>query len=111
MCLFFFFLVGLLIWNKIQGIWLIHSVPGFPPFPKDGYDYPSSGRRYGQNGICVTFKYSQYKEIGNPGAYVKGQCVDEGSGSHINKGAASSINLFIDLLGSRFSSCLCWVKP
>lgn len=54
---------GLLIWNKIQGIWLIHSVPGFPPFPKDGYDYPSSGRRYGQNGICVTFKYSQYKEI------------------------------------------------
>ncbi|KAH0519498.1 Deoxyribonuclease-2-beta [Microtus ochrogaster] len=54
---------GLLVWNRIQGIWLIHSVPRFPPVPKDGYDYPSSGRLYGQSGICITFKYSQYKKI------------------------------------------------
>lgn len=54
---------GLLVWNRIQGIWLIHSVPRFPPLPKDGYDYPSSGRLYGQSGICITFEYSQYKKI------------------------------------------------
>ncbi|XP_036047285.1 deoxyribonuclease-2-beta [Onychomys torridus] len=54
---------GLLVWNRIQGFWLIHSVPRFPPFPEDGYDYPSSGRRYGQSGICITFKYSQYEVL------------------------------------------------
>ncbi|KAL6049256.1 hypothetical protein STEG23_007072 [Scotinomys teguina] len=54
---------GLLVWNRTQGFWLIHSVPGFPPFPEDGYDYPSSGKRYGQSGICITFKYSQYEII------------------------------------------------
>ncbi|MEJ1276901.1 deoxyribonuclease-2-beta [Cricetulus griseus] len=54
---------GLLVWNRVQGFWLIHSVPGFPPVPKDGYSYPSSGKRNGQSGICITFKYSQYEII------------------------------------------------
>ncbi|CAH6777176.1 Dnase2b [Phodopus roborovskii] len=54
---------GLLVWNRIQGFWLIHSVPGFPPIPEDGYGYPSSGRRNGQSGICITFQYSQYEVI------------------------------------------------
>ncbi|KAM4873586.1 LOW QUALITY PROTEIN: deoxyribonuclease-2-beta [Thomomys bottae] len=54
---------GLLLWNRIQGFWLIHSIPGFPPVPEEGYDYPSSGRRNGQSGMCITFKYSQYEAI------------------------------------------------
>lgn len=59
------FLVGLLLWNRVQGIWLIHSIPRFPPTPEEGYDYPPTGRRHGQTGICVTFKYNQYEAIGN----------------------------------------------
>lgn len=58
-------LVGLLLCNKVQGFWMIHSIPKFPPILKDGYGYPFSGRRNGQIGICVTFKYDQYKVIGN----------------------------------------------
>lgn len=58
-------LVGLLLWNEVQGFWLIHSIPQFPPIPEEGYDYPHTGRRNGQIGICVTFKYKQYKAIGN----------------------------------------------
>ncbi|KAL1772295.1 deoxyribonuclease-2-beta isoform X1 [Sigmodon hispidus] len=54
---------GLLVWNRIKGFWLIHSVPRFPQIPEDGYDYPSSGERYGQSGICITFKYNQYEVI------------------------------------------------
>nr|XP_021587912.2 deoxyribonuclease-2-beta isoform X2 [Ictidomys tridecemlineatus] len=54
---------GLLLWNRIQGFWLIHSIPRFPPIPQEGYDYPSTGRRNGQTGICVTFKYNQYEAI------------------------------------------------
>ncbi|XP_034356255.1 deoxyribonuclease-2-beta [Arvicanthis niloticus] len=54
---------GLLVWNRMQGFWLIHSVPRFPPVPEFGYVYPNSGRRYAQSGICITFKYSQFETI------------------------------------------------
>ncbi|XP_066228310.1 deoxyribonuclease-2-beta isoform X1 [Saccopteryx leptura] len=54
---------GLLLWNRVQGFWLIHSIPNFPPIPEEGYDYPPTGRRNGQTGFCVTFKYKQYKAI------------------------------------------------
>ncbi|KAM9244858.1 deoxyribonuclease-2-beta [Dugong dugon] len=54
---------GLLLWNSVQGFWLIHSIPRFPPIPEEGYDYPPTGRRNGQTGICITFKYNQYKAI------------------------------------------------
>lgn len=54
---------GLLLWNRVQGFWLIHSIPRFPSVPEEGYDYPLTGKKNGQTGICVTFKYSQYKAI------------------------------------------------
>ncbi|XP_051021355.1 deoxyribonuclease-2-beta [Acomys russatus] len=54
---------GLLVWNRVQGFWLIHSIPGFPPIPEDGYNYPTSGRRNAQSGMCITFKYSQFEAI------------------------------------------------
>lgn len=58
-------MVGLLLWNRVQGFWLIHSIPQFPPIPEEGYDYPPTGKRNGQTGICITFKYNQYEAIGN----------------------------------------------
>ncbi|XP_017500001.2 deoxyribonuclease-2-beta isoform X1 [Manis javanica] len=54
---------GILLWNRVQGFWLIHSIPRFPPIPEEGYDYPPTGRRNGQTGICITFKYNQYETI------------------------------------------------
>ncbi|KAB1268529.1 Deoxyribonuclease-2-beta [Camelus dromedarius] len=54
---------GLLLWNRVQGFWLIHSIPQFPPVPEEGYDYPPTGRRNGQAGICITFEYRQYEAI------------------------------------------------
>ncbi|XP_076976580.1 deoxyribonuclease-2-beta isoform X4 [Tamandua tetradactyla] len=54
---------GLLLWNRVQGFWLIHSIPRFPPIPEEGYDYPLTGRRNGQSGICITLKYNQYEVI------------------------------------------------
>nr|XP_006014337.2 PREDICTED: deoxyribonuclease-2-beta-like [Latimeria chalumnae] len=55
---------GVLLLDKSQGFWLIHSVPRFPPVPVKGYGYPSSGRLYGQTAICVTYKFKQFIEIG-----------------------------------------------
>ncbi|MFT7808903.1 deoxyribonuclease-2-beta [Arapaima gigas] len=54
---------GVLLFNKSQGLWLTHSVPHFPPFPEDGFAWPSSGRRYGQMLLCVTYKYQQIPRI------------------------------------------------
>uniref|UniRef100_A0A2K6FVY4 Deoxyribonuclease-2-beta n=2 Tax=Propithecus coquereli TaxID=379532 RepID=A0A2K6FVY4_PROCO len=54
---------GVMLWNRVQGFWLIHSIPLFPPIPEEGYDYPPTGRRNGQSGICITFKYNQYEAI------------------------------------------------
>nr|XP_008263188.2 deoxyribonuclease-2-beta isoform X1 [Oryctolagus cuniculus] len=54
---------GLLLWNGAQGFWLIHSIPRFPPIPEEGYAYPTTGRRNGQSGICITFKHRQYEAI------------------------------------------------
>ncbi|XP_067892726.1 deoxyribonuclease-2-beta [Heterodontus francisci] len=55
---------GVLLFDKTQGFWLIHSVPRFPPFPERGYSWPSSGKKNGQTLFCFTYKYSQVTEIG-----------------------------------------------
>ncbi|XP_053104039.1 deoxyribonuclease-2-beta [Hemicordylus capensis] len=54
---------GFLLLDKSQGFWVIHSIPEFPPFPEDGYGYPSTGKKNGQTVICLTFRYDQFAEI------------------------------------------------
>ncbi|XP_075689038.1 deoxyribonuclease-2-beta isoform X1 [Rhinoderma darwinii] len=66
---------GALLFDRYQGFWLVHSIPHFPPFPEDGFGYPSTGRRYGQGALCVTYKYNQFTQIAaqllyyNPNVY------------------------------------------
>ncbi|XP_069795437.1 deoxyribonuclease-2-beta [Narcine bancroftii] len=55
---------GVLTFNKVQGFWLMHSVPHFPANATEGYMYPSSGQRYGQTFLCITIQYNQVSEIG-----------------------------------------------
>ncbi|PAV81192.1 hypothetical protein WR25_14550 [Diploscapter pachys] len=43
-------------------IWLVHSVPKFPP--PEHYSYPESGMDYGQTMLCMTFKYAELSKIG-----------------------------------------------
>lgn len=46
---------GLVLGHQEQGsLWLIHSVPHFPPFPNETYSYPHTGLRYGQTAMCVS---------------------------------------------------------
>lgn len=53
---------GVLLFDTSSGYWLVHSVPKFPP--PNAYDYPDSGRTYGQSFLCVSFSYKQLKAIG-----------------------------------------------
>jgi len=51
------------------GLWLVHSVPNFPPPPTNSsssksYRYPQSGRYYGQSFLCISLTDSQLDLVG-----------------------------------------------
>uniref|UniRef100_A0A914XN94 Deoxyribonuclease II n=1 Tax=Plectus sambesii TaxID=2011161 RepID=A0A914XN94_9BILA len=52
---------GVLFFNQLQGIWLVHSVPKFPQ--NTSYAWPSNAYYYGQSMLCITFSYSQLGDI------------------------------------------------
>ncbi|XP_043206365.1 deoxyribonuclease-2-beta-like [Amphibalanus amphitrite] len=57
---------GVLAYDGNYGFWMIHSVPKFPPAPKDGtgYSYASNGLRFGQSFLCISLKYlSEFNKI------------------------------------------------
>lgn len=56
---------GVLMFNNFTGFWLIHSVPGFPPFSERGYDYPQSGRTRGHIFFCVSVNVFEIDAIGS----------------------------------------------
>lgn len=56
---------GVVLANDISGFWLIHSVPKFPPAADEGsYDYPSTGKIYGQSFLCISFTGDQMGTVG-----------------------------------------------
>lgn len=56
---------GVVLLDKNQGFWLVHSTPHFPPVQQAGeYSYPGSGVNNGQNFICVTYPLDRFQTIG-----------------------------------------------
>ncbi|AWP15634.1 putative deoxyribonuclease-2-alpha [Scophthalmus maximus] len=56
---------GVVLLDKNQGFWLVHSTPHFPPVRQAGeFSYPSSGVTNGQNFICVTYPLDRFQTIG-----------------------------------------------
>lgn len=56
---------GVLVANDISGFWMIHSVPKFPPPIEDElYDYPESGKIYGQSFLCISMTGDQIGKVG-----------------------------------------------
>ncbi|VVC89541.1 unnamed protein product [Leptidea sinapis] len=61
---------GVILGDKFTSLWLVHSVPRFPPVPDihglntSSYSYPSSGMRYGQSFLCVSVQTSTLNQIG-----------------------------------------------
>ncbi|XP_078545363.1 deoxyribonuclease-2-alpha [Lissotriton helveticus] len=55
---------GVVLLDRTQGFWLVHSTPRFPPAAKDHYSWPENGLRNGQSFLCVTYSYAQFKNIG-----------------------------------------------
>ncbi|KAM6994456.1 deoxyribonuclease-2-alpha [Tautogolabrus adspersus] len=56
---------GVVLLDKNQGFWLVHSTPHFPPVQQEGqFYYPNSGVNNGQNFICVTYPLDRFQTIG-----------------------------------------------
>ncbi|XP_049902161.1 deoxyribonuclease-2-alpha [Epinephelus moara] len=56
---------GVVLLDKNQGFWLVHSTPHFPLVRQAGqYYYPDSGVKNGQNFICITFPLDRFQTIG-----------------------------------------------
>ncbi|XP_048474056.1 deoxyribonuclease-2-alpha-like [Rhincodon typus] len=55
---------GVVLLDDIQGFWLVHSTPFFPPRTDQSYKWPHSGMKNGQSFLCVTYRYDQFKDIG-----------------------------------------------
>ncbi|XP_075062760.1 deoxyribonuclease-2-alpha [Mixophyes fleayi] len=55
---------GVILLDKDQGFWLVHSTPHFPPDSSRQYEWPSNAFHNGQSFICVTYPFAQFKEIG-----------------------------------------------
>lgn len=53
---------GVSFFDATTGVWMVHSVPGFPPVSH--YEYPSSGSIYGQSFLCISLNYADLEKIG-----------------------------------------------
>ena len=57
---------GLVVTDGTKGFWLVHSVPHFPLSFEDGaeYNYPNTGRMYGQSFLCISLNEDQMEKVG-----------------------------------------------
>jgi len=55
---------GVTAFNSVDGFWLYHNVPRFPPSIDDGFAYPSTGEMYGQSMFCVSLGVDQANTVG-----------------------------------------------
>ncbi|XP_047997501.1 deoxyribonuclease-2-alpha-like [Leguminivora glycinivorella] len=60
---------GVIMGDKFTSLWLVHSVPRFPPIP-DGrgmnltsYSYPQTGMKYGQSMLCMSVQTATVNQI------------------------------------------------
>eukprot|EP00088_Acartia_fossae_P003995 TRINITY_DN11712_c1_g1_i2.p1 TRINITY_DN11712_c1_g1~~TRINITY_DN11712_c1_g1_i2.p1 ORF type:complete len:426 (-),score=78.58 TRINITY_DN11712_c1_g1_i2:166-1443(-) len=60
---------GALFGDEYSGVWMIHSVPHFPPYPNQSYGFPHTGHRYGQTFLCITVRSEAMNDIGRQFLY------------------------------------------
>ncbi|XP_037361827.1 deoxyribonuclease-2-alpha [Talpa occidentalis] len=61
---------GVLLLDQEEGLWLVHSVPRFPPPASSAaYSWPRNAQTYGQTLLCVSFPSAQFLKIGRQLTY------------------------------------------
>ena len=60
---------GVILGDRESSLWLIHSVPHYPPYPNETYSYPSTGQHYGQTALCISLRSDQLDRVGRQLGY------------------------------------------
>ncbi len=68
---------GVIIFNEKAAIWIVHSIPHFPPKPSDSnYQIHNSQCVYGQQFFCMSIKSEELEKIGQQLLYTYPQVYD-----------------------------------
>jgi deoxyribonuclease-2 len=68
---------GVLIFNEVSAVWIVHSIPHYPPKPSEKQYYIKPGQCvYGQSMLCMSFSIDQLETIGNQLLYSYPQVYD-----------------------------------
>lgn len=67
---------GFFSYNDDSAFWVQHSIPDFPNYVADGYQYGSSQERYGQHAFCMTLSLSNLNDIAGVMKYSNGMIFD-----------------------------------
>ncbi|KAH7707467.1 deoxyribonuclease II [Aphelenchoides avenae] len=54
---------GMMAFDMNQGFWFVHSVPNFVDTSTGKFSYPSTGKKFGQSFLCMTFPATVIDEI------------------------------------------------
>ncbi|KAG7302098.1 hypothetical protein JYU34_013558 [Plutella xylostella] len=60
---------GVVLGDKLTALWLVHSVPKFPPVPElnsfntSTYSYPATGMKFGQTFLCMSVQTTTLEQI------------------------------------------------
>jgi len=56
---------GVVMWDSTSLIWIVHSIPNFPPIRSRGYSFPDSARQNAHTGLCISLKISDLNAVFN----------------------------------------------
>ncbi|KAJ1371156.1 hypothetical protein KIN20_033044 [Parelaphostrongylus tenuis] len=87
---------GVTFFDGQSGVWLVHSVPKFPP--PDSYHYPASGHHYGQTMLCLSLSYSQLEKIATQLYYNRPNIYS----SHLPKAMAYEFGILDEVIAGKY---------
>ncbi|CAL9696124.1 unnamed protein product [Knipowitschia caucasica] len=66
---------GVVMLDRISGVWLSHTTPRFPSYQSEDF-WPVSGTTYAQTFLCVTYAYIEFRKIGTHLKYIHAYSFD-----------------------------------
>ena len=114
--IYFLLLQGVILFNENSAVWIVHSIPHFPPRPGMNYSINPAQCVYGQSMLCMSLNVTELRKIGEQLKFTWPQVydyfmpqfvhefdhfsnlIDVIGGEHVRQAPWSSLN-FIQTLG------------
>lgn len=88
---------GIILFDETSAIWIVHSIPHFPPRASESFFIQSSQCVYGQSMLCMSFSIDKLEQIGLQLLYNYPQVYDHFIPEHLNQNSfISNLNRVIN---------------